>query len=56
VLDLQRHFGQANGDLEKLGVSADKIVKRGLRIEQLDLVEPSRIASEDPKLRLVGTE
>jgi DNA recombination protein RmuC len=56
VLDLQRHFGQANGDLEKLGVSADKIVKRGLRIEQLELDEPAPISSEDPKLRLVRTE
>lgn len=56
VLDLQRHFGQANGDLEKLGVSADKIVKRGLRIEQLELDQPAAIPSEDPKLRLVGTE
>jgi DNA recombination protein RmuC len=58
VLDLQRHFGQANGDLEKLGVSADKITKRGLRIEQLDLEEPARIAAAEDaaKLRLVGKD
>ena len=57
VLDLQRHFGQANSDLEKLGVSADKISKRGLRIEQLDLEEPPRISMVDgAKLRLVGPE
>jgi DNA recombination protein RmuC len=53
VLDLNRHFGQAAGDLEKLGVSADKIVKRGLRIEGLDLAEPP--AAEEPaRPRLVG--
>ena len=31
VGDLQKHFGLANTDLEKLGVSADKIGKRGLQ-------------------------
>ena len=53
VLDLQRHFGQASGDLEKLGLSADKITKRGLRIEQLDVEDPAKIASEEAQLRLV---
>jgi DNA recombination protein RmuC len=53
VFDLQRHFGQASGDLEKLGLSADKITKRGLRIEQLDVEEPAKIASEEAQLRLV---
>jgi DNA recombination protein RmuC len=37
VGDLQKHFGAAAGDLEKLGVSADKVVRRGQRIESLDL-------------------
>lgn len=40
VGDLQKHFGLASSDLEKLGVSADKINRRGLRIESLDLSEP----------------
>ncbi len=53
VLDLQRHFGQASGDLEKLGLSADKITKRGLRIEQLDVEEQARITSDESQLRLV---
>jgi DNA recombination protein RmuC len=53
VLDLQRHFGQASGDLEKLGLSADKITKRGLRIEQLDVEDPAKIANEEAQLRLV---
>ena len=56
VGDLQKHFGLASGDLEKLGVSADKIVKRGLRIESLDLVEPPKIAKlvEPAKPQLAG--
>jgi DNA recombination protein RmuC len=53
VLALQQHFGQANGDLEKLGLSADKITKRGLRIEQLDVDEPVKITAEEAQLRLV---
>jgi DNA recombination protein RmuC len=52
VADLQRHFGMANADLEKLGVSADRVTKRGLRIESLDLTEPATPA-EAPKPRLV---
>ena len=39
VGDLQKHFGLAAADLEKLGVSADKINRRGLRIESMDLEE-----------------
>jgi DNA recombination protein RmuC len=52
VADLQRHFGMANADLEKLGISADRVTKRGLRIESLDLTEPATPA-EAPKPRLV---
>lgn len=37
--DLRRHFDMANGDLEKLGTSADRIVKRGERIESVELEE-----------------
>ena len=50
--DLAKHFGAANTDLEKLGVSADKIVKRGLKIESLELEEPPALG-EVPKPRLV---
>lgn len=57
VLDLQKHFGQASGDLEKLGISADKISKRGLRIEQLELHEPEKTAAgEAATLRLVARD
>jgi DNA recombination protein RmuC len=37
VLDLQRHFGLAGTDLEKILTSTDKIVSRGRRIESLDV-------------------
>lgn len=55
VADLHKHFGAASTDLEKLNVSADKIAKRGLRIESLDLVEEGPAAvGEAGKPRLVG--
>jgi DNA recombination protein RmuC len=44
-MDLRRHFDMASGDLEKLGVTADKISKRGVRIESLDLEEPAKAAA-----------
>jgi DNA recombination protein RmuC len=50
VGDLQKHFGNANSDLEKLNLSAEKIVKRGLRIESLDLEEPAKLVDAKPKL------
>jgi DNA recombination protein RmuC len=40
VLDLQRHFGLASADVEKILTSADKIAGRGRRIEEVDL-EPA---------------
>ena len=39
VLDLQRHFGQANQDVEKILTSSEKIAARGRRIETLDFEE-----------------
>ena len=39
VLDLQRHFGQANQDIEKILTSSEKIAQRGLKIENLDFDE-----------------
>ena len=37
VLDLQRHFGLANKDIDRILTSSDKIANRGRRIETLDL-------------------
>ncbi len=53
VGDLQKHFGAANADLDRLNISADKIAKRGLRIESMDLEETPRIATVETKPRLV---
>ncbi len=49
--DLQKHFGAANSDLDKLNISAEKVTRRGLRIESLDLTE---IAAEAEVQRLAG--
>jgi DNA recombination protein RmuC len=48
VGDLQKHFGAAAGDLEKLSVSADKITRRGARIESVELEDEAEISR--PKL------
>ncbi|MGC1710610.1 MAG: DNA recombination protein RmuC [Methyloceanibacter sp.] len=45
VLDLQRHFGQANGDIEKILTSSEKIAARGSKIENLEFDETS-VAAE----------
>ena len=36
VLDLQRHFGQANQDIEKILTSSERIAARGRKIETLE--------------------
>jgi DNA recombination protein RmuC len=44
VLDLQRHFGQANQDIEKILTSSEKIASRGRRIETLEFEEAAPTA------------
>ncbi len=39
VLDLQRHFGLANKDIDKILTSSQKVTNRGRRIETLDFGE-----------------
>lgn len=39
VLDLQRHFGLANKDIDKILTSSQRITNRGRRIETLDFAE-----------------
>lgn len=41
VLDLQRHFGLANKDIDKILTSSQKVTNRGRRIETLDFAEQS---------------
>jgi DNA recombination protein RmuC len=36
VLNLQKHFGQANDDVAQILISADKVAKRGGRIESME--------------------
>jgi len=40
VLKLQQHFGQATDDVAQVLISADKITKRGGRIEALEFQDP----------------
>jgi DNA recombination protein RmuC len=51
VLDLQRHFGQANADIDKILTSADKITKRGQKIEQLDFEDEAKTARDVKTVR-----
>jgi DNA recombination protein RmuC len=45
TLNLQKHFGQANGDVEQILISADKIVRRSTRIDGVGFEdEPARPA------------
>lgn len=39
VENLQRHFGQAEADLRQIRVSAEKVHKRAVRIQEVDLTE-----------------
>ena len=49
VLDLQRHFGQANQDVEKILTSSEKIATRGLKIETLDFEDaPAAVPALPP--------
>ena len=49
---LRKHFEQANGDLDQLNVSTDKISKRALKIESMDLADAPVIAEPDNIRRL----
>jgi DNA recombination protein RmuC len=41
------HFRQAQDDVAAIGVSAEKIAKRGERIDQMDFVEPDRVRNDE---------
>ena len=36
MLNLQRHFGQANEDVRQILISADKVEKRATRIREVE--------------------
>jgi DNA recombination protein RmuC len=44
VLDLQRHFGQANADIEKIITSSERIAARGRKIEGLEFEDAAPAA------------
>jgi DNA recombination protein RmuC len=46
VLDLQRHFGQANADIEKILTSSERINSRGRKIEALEFEEQAPPVAE----------
>lgn len=52
--DLRRHFDQANSDLDKLGISADRIAKRAGKIEALDLEEAAPRVEAPQRPRLIS--
>ena len=58
VLDLQRHFGQTNQDIEKILTSSEKIAQRGRKIETLEFedapAEIEQAASPSPAPALAG--
>src|SRR6266568_727737 len=45
VLNLQKHFGQANEDVTQILISADKIAKRGGRIESMEFEDDEPLAA-----------
>jgi len=50
VLDLQRHFGQANQDIEKIVTSSERIAARGHRIENLEFEGEAGSAVESDRV------
>ena len=45
---LQRHFGQAEEDLRQIRISTDKVVKRGERVDELQLGHSGPGADQEP--------
>jgi DNA recombination protein RmuC len=51
--DLKKHFDLAAADIEKITISSDRIMKRGLRMESLDLEEEKAATVETARPKLV---
>jgi DNA recombination protein RmuC len=51
VLKLQQHFGQANEDVRQILISAEKIDKRGARIQEVEFDEPEEPTHEAVVIR-----
>src|SRR6478672_909442 len=55
VLDLQRHFGQANQDIEKILTSSERIASRGSRIENLEFEGEGQAAGAAERVTPLAT-
>jgi DNA recombination protein RmuC len=55
VLDLQRHFGQANQDIEKILASSERIASRGSRIENLEFEGEGQAAGAADRVAPLAT-
>jgi DNA recombination protein RmuC len=51
VLKLQQHFGQANEDVRQILISAEKIDKRGARIQEVEFDQPEEPTHEAVVIR-----
>jgi DNA recombination protein RmuC len=51
VLKLQQHFGQANEDVRQILISAEKIDKRGARIQEVEFDQPGEPTHEAVVIR-----
>ncbi|MFG1271412.1 DNA recombination protein RmuC [Xanthobacter flavus] len=49
VGDLAKHFSQVGDDVQRVIISADKIARRGLRLEQLDFDTPGPAPTAPPE-------
>ena len=56
MLNLRKHFELANRDIHDLEVSSDKIIRRGNKIEQLELNDQAELPDDKPKPKLVAGE
>ncbi|NND48942.1 MAG: DNA recombination protein RmuC, partial [Rhizobiales bacterium] len=54
VSDLKKHFGQANADIDRVVVSAEKINNRGRKIEALDFEDTEEAKQEPARVRQQG--
>ena len=50
VANLDRHFGQAQKDIEEIKISADRTQGRARRLEAIDFAPDGEVEAEDPKV------
>jgi len=50
ALNLQKHFAQTSDDVAQVLISADKVTKRGAKIEALEFEENSSVRAKQPEM------